>query len=169
MFTCVDIFIKLLSPGLPVGQILIAFGAGTAVMFWLMAKRTRQPVLDRRYLHTATMFRCISEMIGGLALVVALANSALSTVTAIMQTAPLILTIMAVLFLKEAIGISRIFAILFGFSGVLIIIRPSVDGFDIYTVCALVGVIGLAGRDFSARLLPNNVSIIGLFSMGRYL
>ena len=61
------------------------------------------------------MFRCISEMIGGLALVVALANSALSTVTAIMQTAPLILTIMAVLFLKEAIGISRILAILFGF------------------------------------------------------
>ena len=166
MFTCVDIFIKLLSPGLPIGQILIAFGAGTAVMFWLMSKTTRQPVLHKRYLHRATMFRCISEMIGGLALVVALANSALSTVTAIMQTAPLILTIMAVLFLKEKIGISRILAILFGFLGVLIIIRPGVDGFDIYTVCALVGVIGLAGRDFSARLLPNNVSILGLSFYG---
>ena len=112
------------------------------------------------------MFRCVSEMVGGLALVVALANSALSTVTAIMQTAPLVLSIMAVLFLKEVIGVSRVLAILFGFLGVLIIIRPSAGEFDIYTVCALIGVIGLAGRDFSARLLPDNVSVIGLSFFG---
>ena len=161
-----DIFIKLLSPGLPVGQILIVFGAGTAAMFWLMALGTGQPVFDRRYLHRATIFRCVSEMVGGLALVVALANSALSTVTAIMQTAPLILTIMAVIFLREVIGLSRIIAIFAGFIGVLIIIRPSVSGFDIYAVSALIGVIGLAGRDFSARLLPHHISVIGLSFFG---
>ena len=166
MFTCVDVFIKFLSPGLPIGQVLIAFGAGTAVIFWLMAIGTRQRIFDNRYLHKATMFRCISEMVGGLALVVALSNAALSTVTAIMQTAPLVLTIMAVIFLKEVIGVSRILAILFGFLGVLIIIRPSAGGFDVYTVCALIGVIGLAGRDFSARLLPDNLSVIGLSFFG---
>ena len=166
MFTCVDIFIKFLSPGLPVGQVLIAFGTGTAGMFWLMASRTRQPVFDKRYFHRATMFRCVSEMIGGLALVVALSNSALSTVTAIMQTAPLVLTIMAVLFLKEVIGVFRVLAIIFGFIGVLIIIRPNAGELDIYAVCALVGVIGLAGRDFSARLLPDDVSVIGLSFYG---
>jgi drug/metabolite transporter (DMT)-like permease len=166
MFTCVDIFIKFLSPVLPVGQVLIAFGTGTAGMFWLMASRTRQPILDKRYFHRATIFRCISEMVGGLALVVALSNSALSTVTAIMQTAPLVLTIMAAVFLKEVIGVSRIAAIIFGFLGVLIIIRPSAGELDIYAVCALVGVIGLAGRDFSARLLPDDVSVIGLSFYG---
>ena len=166
MFTCVDVFIKFLSPGLPIGQVLIAFGAGTAVIFWLMAIGTRQRIFDNRYLHKATMFRGISEMVGGLALVVALSNAALSTVTAIMQTAPLVLTIMAVIFLKEVIGVSRILAILFGFLGVLIIIRPSAGGFDVYTVCALIGVIGLAGRDFSARLLPDNLSVIGLSFFG---
>lgn len=166
LFTCVDAFIKLLSPGLPVGQVLIAFGAGTAVMFWLMAFLSSQPVFDIRYVHKATLFRCVSETVGGLALVIALSHSALSTVTAIMQTSPLVLTIMAVFFLKEKIGAARIIAILIGFIGVLIIIRPSLSGFDIYAVYALVGVIGLAGRDFSARILPNYISVLGLSFFG---
>ena len=37
LFTCVDIFIKLLSPAFHVGQVLVVFGAGTAFIFWLMA------------------------------------------------------------------------------------------------------------------------------------
>ena len=37
LFTCVDVFIKLLSPSFQVGQVLIVFGLGTAVMFWAMA------------------------------------------------------------------------------------------------------------------------------------
>ena len=37
LFTCVDAFIKLLSPSFQVGQVLIVFGMGTAVLFWAMA------------------------------------------------------------------------------------------------------------------------------------
>lgn len=166
LFTCVDIFIKLLSPDFHVGQVLVVFGAGTAFIFWLMAFFLGQPLFDKQYLHKATLLRCVCEMIGGLALVFALANSALSTVTAIMQAAPFVLTIMAVIFLKEKIGLQRIIAILLGFIGVLIVIRPSLAGIDIYAIAALIGVIGLAGRDFSARILPNRVSVIGLSFFG---
>ena len=73
----------------------------------------------------------MSETIGGLALVFALSNSALSVVTAIMQTSPLVLTIMAVVFLKERIGPPRIIAIFIGFIGVLMAIP----------VAAIIGVI----------------------------
>ena len=166
LFTCVDIFIKLLSPSFQVGQVLIVFGLGTAAMFWAMAFLSGQSVFDRRYIHKATLFRCVSETIGGLALVVALSNSALSVVTAIMQTSPLVLTIMAVVFLKERIGLPRIIAIFVGFAGVLIVIRPTIEGIDIFAVSALIGVIGLAGRDFSARILPNDISVIGLSFFG---
>ena len=166
LFTCVDIFIKLLSPSFQVGQILIVFGLGTAIMFWVMALLSGQSVFDRRYVHKATLFRCVSETIGGLALVIALSNSALSVVTAIMQTSPLVLTIMAVIFLKEKIGPPRVIAIFVGFMGVLIIIRPTLEGIDIFAFSALIGVIGLAGRDFSARILPGDISVIGLSFFG---
>ena len=33
LFTCVDIFIKLLSPDIHVGQVLVVLGAGTAFIF----------------------------------------------------------------------------------------------------------------------------------------
>ncbi len=166
LFTCVDIFIKLLSPDLHVGQVLFVFGAGTAFIFWIMAFFLSQPLFDKKYLHKATILRCVCEMIGGLALVFALANTALSTITAIMQASPLVLTIMAVIFLKEKIGLQRIISIMLGFIGVLIVIRPSLAGIDIYAIAAFIGVIGLAGRDFSARILPNRVSVIGLSFFG---
>lgn len=47
--------------------------------------------------------------------------------TALSFTAPLFTTIIAVIFLKEAIGKHRITALIVGFCGVLIILRPSVD------------------------------------------
>ena len=165
LFTCVDAFIKLLSPSFQVGQVLIVFGLGTAVMFWAMALLSEQSVFDKRYIHKATLFRCISETIGGLALVFALANSALSVVTAIIQTSPLVLTIMAVVFLKERIGPPRIITIFVGFIGVLIVIRPTLEGVDIFAVSAVVGVIGLAERDFSADF-ADDISVIGLSFFG---
>ena len=166
LFTCVDIFIKLLSPDFHVGQVLFVFGAGTAFIFWVMAFFLIQPIFDIQYFHKATILRCVCEMIGGLALVFALANSALSTVTAIMQASPFVLTIMAVIFLREKIALQRIIAIFIGFIGVLIVIRPSLAGIDIHTIAAFIGVIGLAGRDFSARILPNRVSVVGLSFFG---
>jgi len=77
-----------------------------------------------------------------------------------------VLTIMAFVFLKERIGLPRIIAIFVGFAGVLIVIRPTLEGIDIFAVSALIGVIGLAGRDFSARILPNDISVIGLSFFG---
>ena len=51
LFTCVDVFIKLLSPSFQVGQVLIVFGLGTAVMFWAMALLSGQSVFDLSLIH----------------------------------------------------------------------------------------------------------------------
>ena len=165
-FTLVDMFVKLLSRELPIGEILIVFGSGTGVLFWIMMKRAREAIFDLKFLHKATLMRCGGEMIGAIAFVTALAHTPLSVVTAIMQTAPLILTIMAAIFLREEIGHTRIAAIVVGFAGVIIIVRPSISGFDIFAVVTLIGVIGLATRDISARVLPENITLWGLSFYG---
>ncbi len=49
----------------------------------------------------------------------------INVATALSFTAPLFTTIIAVIFLREKIGLKRIIALLVGFAGVLVIIRPS--------------------------------------------
>ena len=105
-------------------------------------------------------------MIGVAALTTALIHASLSIVTALLQTMPLILTAMAAIFLKEKVGIRRLTAILVGFAGVLLVIRPNVDGFNAYSLFALLGALGLAARDFSARIVPRHISIAGLSFYG---
>lgn len=165
-FTLVDLFIKFLSHALPIGEILIVFGGGTAILFWIMMVRTNEAVLDRKFIHNVIMLRCSGEMIGVAALTTALIHASLSTVTALLQTMPLILTAMAAIFLKEKVGIKRLIAILVGFAGVLLVIRPTIDGFNAYSLFALLGALGLAARDFSARIVPRHISIAGLSFYG---
>ena len=55
LFTCVDVFIKLLSPSFRVGQDLLVFGLGTAVILWVMLWLSGQSVFNRKYIHKATL------------------------------------------------------------------------------------------------------------------
>ena len=48
-------------------------------------------------------------------------------------------TICAIFFLNEVIGIRRWAAIIVGFLGVLIVLRPGFEGFSIYSIYALIG------------------------------
>ena len=63
----------------------------------------------------------------------ALAQIPLANVTAILQAVPLTVTMAAALFLRETVGWRRWLAIIIGFTGVTIIVRPGVDGFSIYS------------------------------------
>ena len=59
--------------------------------------------------------------------IAALSIVALATASAIMFTAPLIVTALSPYFLGERVGIKRFAAVIIGFFGVLIIIRPGLD------------------------------------------
>ena len=60
-----------------------------------------------------------------------LTMSSLADISAIGNSAPIFATLLAILFLKEKIMFSRIFAILLGFIGVIIIINPTFDYVEI--------------------------------------
>ena len=60
--------------------------------------------------------------------IVALATISLPTSSAIMFTAPLMLTALSVPFLGERVGPRRWAAVIFGFAGALLIIRPGIGG-----------------------------------------
>ncbi|WP_119421198.1 DMT family transporter [Desertibaculum subflavum] len=59
-----------------------------------------------------------------------LAHLPLPTAAAISQSSPIIVTAMAAPLLAEAVGLRRWIAVLVGFGGALIIVRPGMAGFD---------------------------------------
>jgi drug/metabolite transporter (DMT)-like permease len=84
----------------------------------------------------------------------ALANMDIANSTAIIQTVPLVATAAAALFLGEKVGIRRWTAIGVGMVAVLLIIRPGLAGFNIWSLLALVSVGFIVLRDLSSRFLP---------------
>ena len=83
----------------------------------------------------------------------ALANMPLANVTAILQALPLAVTMAAALFLGEPVGWRRWTAILVGFCGVMVIVRPGLEGFSIYSLYALAAVACVTLRDVATRKL----------------
>ena len=77
----------------------------------------------------------------------------LAEATAIGFVAPLFITILSVPILKEKVGIHRWLAILIGFTGVIIIIRPGGEFWQFVSIMPLLGAIFFALFQIFTRLL----------------
>ena len=157
-FALEDMFIKLLADALPVGQILFMLGLGGSVAFATIALRKGQAIYSPALLSRAVLLRNLAEMVGTVGFVLGFVLASLATASAILQAAPLFVTLGAVAFLGEKVGWRRWSAIIMGFLGVLLIVRPGVSGFEPASLFAVVGVLGLAGRDLATRVVPRNIS-----------
>ncbi|MFD0858183.1 DMT family transporter [Roseovarius aquimarinus] len=161
-FAAEDLFVKLLSEDLPVGQILMMLGAAGCAVFAVAAKAQGTRLIGPVLLTRAVMLRNLGEIIAAVSYVTALAMADLSTVSAILQATPLAVTLGAALFMGAQVGWRRWSAILVGMMGVLMIVRPGLDAFDISSVFAVIAVAGLAVRDLATRVIPPNVSSMQL-------
>ena len=104
--------------------------------------------------------RVAAEICTTVAFLTALKYMPLANVTAILQALPLAITMAAALFLSEPVGWRRWSAILIGFFGVLIVVRPGLEGFNIYSVVALAAVLFITVREIITRKLPSEVPTI---------
>lgn len=89
--------------------------------------------------------------------ITALREMPLANVTALLQTLPMTVTLGGALLFKEPIGPRRIAAIALGFIGVLLIVRPGTEGFNSYTIYALIAVLFVTVRDLATRRLAPGV------------
>ena len=170
-FALEDLFIKLLSSRVPVSQILIILGfSGTAVLL-IIAFLTHAPILHRDLLNRPIIVRTFCELFAALFFTSAIALTPLSSVASILMTTPLMVTMGAAVFFGEKIGWRRWTAIMIGFFGVLLILRPGFDGFMPASLLAVISTIFLAVRDLATRAMQfeistTTVSIYAFFAVG---
>jgi drug/metabolite transporter (DMT)-like permease len=165
-FAIEDSFIKLMGDALPVGQILGLLGIGGAAVFAVVVLAQGRALFERDMIAVPVFSRAVGEIIGTICFVSAIVYTPLSTASAILQATPLVVTLGAALFLGETVGWRRWAAIGVGFIGVLMIIRPGLDGFSPLSLLALGGVFGLALRDISTRKVSASLSTMQLSFLG---
>lgn len=166
MFAVEDAFIKKLSSGMATGQILLILGLGGFAIFAVVTKRQRVRLFSRDLLLWPVMLRNFGEIMGTSGYVLAVVLTPLSNASAILQAMPLAVALGAALFLGQAVGWRRWVAIAVGFAGVLIVIRPGLEGFQPASLFAVQGVIGLSIRDLATRAMPSHVSSMMLSAFG---
>ena len=157
-FTLNDACMKALSGEVPLSQALFLRGISTTflMIFLAVALGGLKLRLPRRDWMIISM-RSVTEIGSAYFFISAIYNMPFANATAILQVLPLSVTLAGAVFLGEAVGWRRMLAILVGFSGVLLIVRPGYEGFTVYSLYALAAVVAVTARDLLSRQLSTEV------------
>ena len=152
-FTTTDVLMKTATQTLPVSQVLAIRGLiAASIILTLLSMnggmRHFRALAQRRVLQR-TLFE--TGMI--LCYVTALSMAPFANVFSVLQSAPIIVTAF-VAFRGESVGLSRWSAVLAGFVGVALIVRPSLEGVDVAMGLALLAAFLVAARDLTTRTIP---------------
>ncbi len=160
-FVLNDAFVRLAGDSLPLAQILFIRGLITTIVLLAFA------IYGGVFSSTVSkkdkwriFFRSIAEALTAYFFLTAVMNMPFANVTAILQILPMTVTLAAAFVFKEKVGIIRISLILMGLVGVVLIINPSADGFNLYAIYALIAVVLITTRDLITRKLSSQVSTL---------
>ena len=158
--TLTDMLIKIASQTLPIGQVMIFYGVGALAVFWGLLRIQGEPIQLSSITNPAVVWRNIGDLIAMNSMFLALVYVPLSTIGAVIQVVPLMVTAAAALLLGEQVGLRRLSAIFIGFFGTLLIIQPGAATFDITATLVLIAAIGMALRDIATKLVRENFSTL---------
>lgn len=153
-FILTDTCVKLASADLSIGQIIVVRSLISLPVVALIAMQVgafgNVAWLKERVL----WLRSAGELGATLCYLTALARIDIANATAVLQLIPLAVTGAAAIFLGEKVGIRRWTAIVIGLGAVILIIRPGLEGFSVWSLAAVATVGFVALRDLCSRRLP---------------
>ena len=158
--TLTDMLIKIASQRLPVGQVMVIYGVGALAVFWTLLRIKGETIRLSPLINSAVIWRNVGDLIAMNSMFLALVYVPLSTIGAVIQAVPLMVTAAAALFLGEKVGLRRVSALLIGFVGTLLIIQPGANTFDITATLVLVAALGMALRDIATKMVGENFSTL---------
>lgn len=153
-----DAVMKLLFADMALIQAVFLRGLITIPLLCLIVWRSKAAIRGLSHQNKwLVALRVGAETGATIAFLTALKHMPLANVSAILLALPLAVTMAAALFLGEPVGWRRWSAIIVGFAGVLIVIRPGLEGFNIYSLSALAAVAFITLREITTRRLTSDV------------
>ena len=136
-FVMMDVLIKILSDNFPTNEIIFFRCLFGLIPVFFMVLWTKSSIKTSKInLH---IYRAIIASLAMLAFFKSFHVLPLAEVSAISFASIMITTILAIYILKEKVGIRRWVAIFIGFFGILIILRPGSNIFNLYMFLPLLG------------------------------
>ena len=151
-----DVFIKLMEPGAPIFQ--FAFLRCVITLLLLLPLSGQ---LNRKHLFTGLKVhaaRAHIHLVGLLCMVIGLANLPLATANAVFYAAPILVMVLAALVFKEKLSTMSVIAVLSGFGGIVVILRPV--EFNWAAIAALAAALTLAINAVMVRKLPKEQTTV---------
>lgn len=152
-----DSCIKIIGTTLPLGQIIAIRGVLSVLVVAIICAQQGVLGSSLALFTPKVLARSLLDVAGTFMFLTALTHMPIANLTAILQSVPLAVVLVSVTFLKEKVGWRRTSAILAGFLGVLLIVRPTPSTFTIYEVLALGIVFILAFRDLITKRIPHHI------------
>ena len=152
-----DALIKLAAQSVPAAQAIAVRGVFATLwctLALLVAGQWRQIPWAA---HPRVLFRSLLESAAAIIYLVALFHIPFAIANAVNLATPLILTVLAVLILKEDVRWRRWTAVTVGFAGVLLVIQPHPGELNAWAWVALIGTTIGCFRDIFVRFLPAGV------------
>ena len=138
-FSVNDISVKLFSSEMPLNQLMFFRGifAISILLFVILPFYGGFKYLNTKN-PTFHIFRGLAVVGANTFFFISIAELSLAEATAIFFFAPILITIFAMFFLQEKVGIRRGLACLIGFLGMLLIIKPGTISFELISVFPLI-------------------------------
>jgi len=153
---------KFLTGGYPPGQILffrsVFVFIPIAFMVWRKGGFRTVLIVDRR----GQLMRGLFAVVTSFLFMIAIKHMPLADITAIMFATPIIMTALAPYFLGEEVGWRRWTAVIIGFSGILLMIRPSGEALFWPALLALAATFFNSFRDLATRHLSRTEDANGI-------
>lgn len=156
-FTMNDAITKGLMDEMGPGQVMFVRGVFASVLVALLAWQQKALHAPLKALNPLVVTRAACELGATITFLTALAHMPIANISAVLQSLPLAVTMGAALLYGERVRWRRWAAISTGFAGVVIIVRPGFEGFNVYSLFALACVLFCALRDLVTRRIPPEI------------
>jgi drug/metabolite transporter (DMT)-like permease len=166
LFVANDTLVKLATVHVAAHQILFLRGIFASAfvliaVFWTGMWRHWKEMANRLLL-----LRCLLEVFVAYTFILALGVLAIADLTAILLLSPLIITAISALALKETVRWRRWLAVILGFAGMLLVVKPGGSGFQAAALLGVVSTIGVAFRDLVTRHLADTLPTLLVATAG---
>ena len=146
-----DALIKRAAEGLPLFESIFLRGLFVTAILLVLNIRAGTLRGATRHLESSMLVRFGTEVLGTIFFLSALTRIDIAPLTAVLQVVPLVVTLAAALLLGEVVGWRRYVSIGIGFIGVLVVVRPGSESFNVWYVVGLLAVAMVVIRELATR------------------